>query len=149
MACSSPGGLSLPPVQTPHPDGRPTHAQVVAIWEGFQQRFLALWEDAAAHKGELFKRDAYATPEERAASQAAFFRLLLADTLGFAGCKMIRRIIGIAHVEDLESISDADVRAACEKRALRMARELVVHPERYKSIRDVAALAPAGEGAGQ
>lgn len=113
----------------------------MVIWEGFQQRFLALWDDEGAHKGELFKREAYAGAEERVASQRAFFRQLLVDTLGFAGCKMIRRVIGIAHVEDLESIADADVRAACEKRALLTARELVVNAERYSSIRDVAALA--------
>ena len=32
------------------------------------------------------------------------------DTLGFAGCKMVRRIVGIAHVEDMDSIADADLR---------------------------------------
>lgn len=31
---------------------------------------------------------------------------LFEDMLGFAGAKMIRRILGIAHVEDLESIED-------------------------------------------
>ena len=33
-------------------------------------------------------------------------RALFEDTLGFAGAKMIRRILGLAHVEDLESIAD-------------------------------------------
>jgi 5-methylthioribose kinase len=119
---------------------------VVAIWDGFAQRFLALWHDAAAHKGELFKRDAYPGADERAASQQAFLQQLLVDTLGFAGCKMIRRVVGIAHVEDLEAIADADVRAACEKRALETARELVVNAGAYPSIRDVVALARRSAG---
>ena len=38
----------------------------------------------------------------------------------------IRRIVGIAHVEDLESIKDADVRSSCEKVSLLFARRLVV-----------------------
>jgi 5-methylthioribose kinase len=42
--------------------------------------------------------------------------------LGFAGAKIIRRIIGIAHVEDFESIQDQDVKATCELRALTIAR---------------------------
>ena len=61
---------------------------------------------------------------------------------------MVRRVVGIAHVEDLESIADGDVRAACERRALRAARELVVNPGGYPSIRDVAALVRR-EGASQ
>jgi 5-methylthioribose kinase len=48
------------------------------------------------------------------------------DTLGFAGMKMIRRIFGLAHVEDLESIRDPDVRAGCEERAVRLARRMVI-----------------------
>ena len=31
------------------------------------------------------------------------------DTIGFAGLKMIRRILGLAHVEDLESISNPEI----------------------------------------
>jgi len=113
----------------------------VAIWQEFCAKFLALWADAATHQGEGFKRVAYAKPEELRAAQEAFVQDLLRDTLGFAGCKMIRRIIGIAHVEDLESIADPQVRAACEKRALSMARTLVVHGGEYASMEAVAALA--------
>ena len=43
-------------------------------------------------------------------AKAVFFKALLADALGFAGCKMIRRLIGIAHVEDMDSIEDVDLR---------------------------------------
>jgi 5-methylthioribose kinase len=39
------------------------------------------------------------------------------DTLGFMGCEMIRRVVGIAHVEDLESIADATVRAQVGSRS--------------------------------
>jgi 5-methylthioribose kinase len=53
-------------------------------------------------------------------------RRLFVDTLGFAGAKMTRRILGLAHVEDLESIADPDLRASCETRALRLARSMMV-----------------------
>jgi 5-methylthioribose kinase len=32
------------------------------------------------------------------------------DCVGFMGAVIIRRIVGIAHVADLETIADADVR---------------------------------------
>ncbi len=42
--------------------------------------------------------------------QQAFFAELFEDVLGFAGAVIIRRILGIAHVIDYESIADADTR---------------------------------------
>ena len=46
------------------------------------------------------------------AVQQAFFAELFEDVLGFAGAVIIRRILGIAHVTDYESIKDADARCA-------------------------------------
>lgn len=40
--------------------------------------------------------------------------------------KMVRRIVGIARVADLETIEDFGVRAPCEKRALLFARTLIL-----------------------
>jgi 5-methylthioribose kinase len=50
---------------------------------------------------------------------------------------MIRRILGLAHVLDLESIKDPDRRAICERHALRLARALMVEHTRFGSIGEV------------
>ena len=42
--------------------------------------------------------------------QDAFFREVEHDAIGFAGAVIIRRILGIAHVIDFESIEDTGVR---------------------------------------
>ncbi len=68
-------------------------------------------------------------------------RSLYEDTLAFAGAKMIRRILGLAHVEDLEAIADPETRARCERKALRLARELLVGPAGYAGMADVVAAA--------
>lgn len=60
------------------------------------------------------------------------------DSLGFAGCKMVRRIVGIAHVEDFKAIRDDATRAACERRALRFGRALVVGAGGFADVREVA-----------
>ena len=62
--------------------------------------------------------------------------------LGFAACKMIRRIVGFAHVIDLESIRDAHLRARCEAGALAMARALLTEPQRFQCVRDVIEAVP-------
>jgi len=54
-----------------------------------------------------------------------FFRNLLSDSMGYAACEMIRRIVGIAGVEDLQSIKDTTVKASCEKRGLGLAVKLM------------------------
>jgi 5-methylthioribose kinase len=54
---------------------------------------------------------------------------------------MIRRLVGIAHNADFERIEDPDVKATCEKRALRVGREILVNCDRYETIEDVLTLA--------
>ena len=62
---------------------------------------------------------------------------LFRDTVGFAGAKMVRRILGLAHVADLETIADPDRRAACETKALRLARAFLVERDRFTGPADL------------
>ena len=61
---------------------------------------------------------------------------------------MIRRLIGIAHVADMNTIEDPDVRSGCERRALHFGRALLVQPETFTDIlcmRDRAVAAAAAQ----
>ena len=71
------------------------------------------------------------------AAQKAYLKSVLRDSLAFAGAKMTRRVVGIAHVADLESIADPDVRSKCELAALACGRRLILEAEEL-SIDDVA-----------
>lgn len=91
------------------------------IWDEFQNEFIRLWKE---HRKETFYHP-----------YARYYLLeVLQDAIGFAGCKMIRRVIGLAHVEDLESIPDPEVRFHSEKLALAIGTRLVLH---RKEINDV------------
>lgn len=94
-----------------------------SVWTTFAARFDALWH---AH-------DATVDAEFR----QAFLLNLLQESVGFAACKMIRRILGIAHVEDFEAIEDQRQRAAAEGWALRIAQRMLL---RRATISDAAAL---------
>lgn len=48
-----------------------------------------------------------------------------------------RRIVGVAHVEDFESIKDAAKRADCERLALNCAKKLLKERRNFKSIDEV------------
>jgi 5-methylthioribose kinase len=70
-------------------------------------------------------------------------RNLFVDSVSFAGIKMIRRILGLAHTEDLESIADPARRARCEIKALTLARRIILEAERLSGITDVTSAARA------
>ena len=70
----------------------------------------------------------------RAAALDAWLAGVLADTLAFTALEIIRRLLGIARIEDTESIENADHRAACESRALRLARAILLEPERFCTV---------------
>ena len=75
-------------------------------------------------------------------ARSAFLDSLFADMLGFSACKMIRRILGFAHIIDFESIRDATLRGDCEASALAMAHMLLTHPEQFHSVDDVLDAVP-------
>eukprot|EP00611_Tribonema_gayanum_P011956 TRINITY_DN2240_c0_g1_i2.p1 TRINITY_DN2240_c0_g1~~TRINITY_DN2240_c0_g1_i2.p1 ORF type:complete len:826 (-),score=232.08 TRINITY_DN2240_c0_g1_i2:415-2892(-) len=137
--CSQPGHATAAEPRAAYADW--ILDQMVALHTGFEKEFLALWSDEANRKGDHTPQGHFAAGAELGLAQAQFMGRLFSDTLGFAGAKMIRRIIGIAHVEDMESIKDSEQRAGCERHALAIAHALVKEPGSFASIADVAALA--------
>jgi 5-methylthioribose kinase len=115
---------------------------VEETWNRFEQRFLELWHENAsgdAYHASLFGDSA--SLEALDTEQRNYLRRLFHDSVGFAGVKMIRRILGLAHVEDLEAIKDPDLRARCERKALRLGRLLVLESESFSKISEVTAAA--------
>jgi 5-methylthioribose kinase len=117
--------------------------QAKTFWESFRRRFLALWAENA--RGDVLSVSMFTRSEEATTLESArhaFLDGLFADMIGFAACKMIRRIVGFAHVIDFDRIPDATARAACEAGALNMARTLLTHPAQFHSIQDVIDAVP-------
>jgi 5-methylthioribose kinase len=118
--------------------------QTRAVWREFAERFLVLWRAAPA--GDAYSAGLFTSEEDRSAIEAErqrFMRVLFEDALAFAGAKMIRRILGLAHVEDLESIADPERRAKCEINALTLGRELLLGARGFSDIGDVTQAAEA------
>lgn len=98
------------------------------FWAGFVDRLAVHWR-AQGEGGALLalaRNDAIL----REAAIAAWRKAVWRDALGFAGAEIIRRILGLAHVADFESIADTAVRAAHETRALHFARTLLLERDR-------------------
>lgn len=114
----------------------------VEIWSVFRREFAHLWR--TERNGMLYARSLF---EERGdaigAEQAldGFLADLWPDLLGFAGVEIHRRILGLAHNADFETIEDEDLRGNCERPALRFGRQLAVARRGLHSIEEVNALA--------
>jgi 5-methylthioribose kinase len=112
--------------------------QIKAVWAGFRDRFLALW--GQAQEGDAYVACLFASSEDRSAMEGErrrFMRVIFEDSLAFAGAKMIRRVLGLAHTEDLESIADAERRALSEAKVLQLGRELLIGANGFSGIADV------------
>jgi 5-methylthioribose kinase len=117
--------------------------QARTFWATFHDRFVALWTEAG--EGDAFSRKMFAERGDEIAlarARADFMDTLFADMLGFGACKMIRRILGFAHVLDLDGIADTTMRARCESAALAMATTLLEAPAQFRSIDDVIDAVP-------
>ena len=95
-------------------------------WSIFMLEFGVLWRGAGGAS------DAFIN---------AYMERVWVDTVGFAGAEMIRRIVGIAHVEDFERLTDADTRARCERKALQCGRRMLVDTAHFRDVDVLCALA--------
>ena len=112
--------------------------QVGEFWREFVAKFDALW--SATRVGDGYPTSFFATSSESQAfalERERRFKGLFADTLGYAGAEIIRRIVGFAHNLDFESIANPDVRSGLERRALAFARKLIVGTQGFDVMGDV------------
>ncbi|XP_062227076.1 methylthioribose kinase 1-like [Phragmites australis] len=106
-------------------------------WNLFHKKFVELWNKHKEGNGEAYLPNIYNNPELLSLAQKKYMTNLFHDSLGFGAAKMIRRIVGIAHVEDLESIQDASKRAQCERGALNCAKTILKGRRQFENIEQV------------
>lgn len=99
------------------------------IWRVFESEFRALWVanvTTPLESNEVYRED--------------YIQRVFADAIGYAGCKMTRRIVGLAQVVDVRSIPDGDVRATVQIAALDTARAFIMRRSQFTSIGEVVAV---------
>ncbi|MES1148256.1 MAG: S-methyl-5-thioribose kinase [Bradyrhizobium guangdongense] len=115
---------------------------VEKVWSEFSRKFVDLWRAGGVGDGypaSLFAGDKGAARLE--AERQAYMQRLFTDTVGFAAAKTIRRIFGLAHNADFETIEDPRRRAVSEARAVRLARAMMVETGAFPDITDVTGAA--------
>lgn len=102
--------------------------------KSFVQKFLALWNQHLSNP--LIERG-FLTTAGLAIYQKEFMKNLLQEAIGFAGCKIARRQLGIAGVEDIRGIADSASAARAEKMALTIAKQLVINFDSFNNVSDL------------
>ncbi|GJN26090.1 hypothetical protein PR202_gb13993 [Eleusine coracana subsp. coracana] len=106
-------------------------------WNLFRTKFVELWNKHKEGNGEAYLSDIFNNSDLLSVAQKNYMTNIFHDSLGFGSAKMIRRIVGIAHVEDLESIKDANKRALCERAALNCAKTILKGRRQFENIEQV------------
>jgi 5-methylthioribose kinase len=107
--------------------------QLSDLWTTFARVFADLWREHA--QGDLYSRRLLSdAPELQERAIMVRLQSIWDQSVGFAACKMIRRIFGLAHVEDFESIADPELRAGCEHGATRLARDMLLNRGAYANV---------------
>jgi 5-methylthioribose kinase len=109
-------------------------ALIEDILTKFEEKFLTQWnevEESALHvKGFMCKDELISFKKE-------FMKSILRDTIGYAGCKMARRMFGIAGVEDIRAIEDTKAKGKAEAQVLEIAKRFVKKYENIETIQDI------------
>lgn len=111
-------------------------------WTVFRAEFSHLWR--GERTGMLYQKSLFEDQGDMLAAEQALDHVLhqiWTDLLGFAGIEVHRRILGLAHNADFETIADEDLRASCEAKALKFGRHIAVNRRQIHSIDEVNTLA--------
>lgn len=95
-------------------------------WDVFSTKFSELWDKESV--------DSY---KDTDGYKEYVLDKIFRDTLGFAGCELIRRTIGLAHVKDLDSIEDDEQRIKFKKQTLQTGEALILKRKDIHSIDEV------------
>jgi 5-methylthioribose kinase len=122
-------------VRTPDPERRADFRKfltdsIIQLWHVFEREFQKIWD----HADQINMPKGY---------QQDYMLSLLQDSAGMAGCKMMRRVIGLAGVEDIRGIEDVHARSVAASLALNMAQAVLLGRQELYRIEELVETAVA------
>ncbi|MCI1946222.1 S-methyl-5-thioribose kinase [Clostridium luticellarii] len=93
------------------------------IWREFVKEFNYLWENQS--KDIITKTAGY---------REYYLENLLHETIGFCACEIMRRIIGMAHVPDMDAVENLEERARAQILGLKIGQAILIDRDNINSI---------------
>lgn len=96
------------------------------IWNNFLKEVEVLWKTES--------KDVITAVE---GFKEEYIDNMLNETLGFCTCEIMRRIIGMAHVPDLDTIEDLEKRAKAQILGLKIAKKMILKRNEITKIEEI------------
>ena len=121
--------LLLNALSRPEQQQEPLFAHIDKTWDVFVKVFSDLWH---THNVEPYAKTEGLLED--------VLHHMFIDAIGFAGCEVIRRTIGLAHVADLDGIENKENRLQAKRHALRLGRSLILQRETLSATKEIRSL---------
>ncbi|EDU37541.1 S-methyl-5-thioribose kinase [Clostridium sporogenes] len=99
------------------------------IWHEFEKDLKEIWE-----------KDSKEISSTVEGYKEYYINNLLQETVGFSACEVMRRIVGMAHVPDLDILKDLKQKAKAQSLGLKIGQEMVMRRNKISNIEDLSAL---------
>lgn len=97
---------------------------IIQLWHVFEREFQSIWNQV----------DSINMPK---GYQQNYMLNILQDAAGMGACKMMRRVIGLAGVEDIRGIEDVDDRSVAASLALNIGQTLIMNRKHFTTIEEL------------
>jgi 5-methylthioribose kinase len=104
------------------------------ILSQFEMKFLSLWKE---HNESALLFPNFIKQTQLQSFKEEFMLQILRDSVGFAGCKMARRMFGIAGVADIREIEDKAIKDKAIGMTLDIAKTFVKNNTKIENIQEV------------
>jgi 5-methylthioribose kinase len=102
------------------------YQQALETWYAFSAKFSELWKNES---NEVYTQiDGYLTD---------LLEEIFRDMLGYAGCELIRRAIGIAQIDDLNHEQDEQKRMERRRKAVELGKYLIMERRKIQSLEEL------------
>ncbi|QOY52273.1 S-methyl-5-thioribose kinase [Candidatus Sulfurimonas baltica] len=104
------------------------------ILDKFCEKFLNYWSES---KNSALCVAGFLNEKTLHDYKKRFVKKILKDSVGFAGCKMARRVYGVAGVAEIRGVKDVTLRGEAEALALLIAREFVMNYDKIDTSDEI------------
>ena len=102
------------------------YQQALETWYAFSAKFSELWRNES--KEAYTQVDGYLTD---------LLEEIFSDMLGYAGCELIRRAIGIAQIDDLNHEQDEQKRMERRRKVVELGKYLIMERSKIRSLEEL------------
>ncbi|GAA0178584.1 S-methyl-5-thioribose kinase [Clostridium sediminicola] len=98
---------------------------IVEVVDLFKEKSFKIWDDVV--KDKMAKVEGF---------KEWYINDVLVNSAGVAGCEMIRRTVGFAHVKDLDCIPNDSLRQEAKKKNILLAKEFIINRQQLTTGKD-------------